>query len=392
MRRALLVILPITLALAACGDDGIDGQPGTYSVSGVVRYEDRPALATALLGDPVPVPARFIEVAVIAEDDGATLATGTTDAAGKYTLTFDGVGGEAVHVLAIPSSSDPARPISVKHVDPVTGIAKELHGFGGETFKAGIVTTHDVLITAASGEGGAFNIFDTLVVVMDRVPAAFNVTNPPPVTALWQVGSDDGTYYLDGDHEIHLLGEEVDGDEYDDSVIAHEAGHYIEDVIGRTDNPGGDHDGSPTDPRLAWSEGFATYFALVITDSAVYIDTARDGGFTFDGEASVTRAVANGGIGQDVSEDMVTEILYDMGDGLGDDPLDGTHDAVLALQPFLRTATLRAAGTPGMDLVDALDGWFVKNGLASCAAIRTIVVATRLFPYDFGGAAGACPP
>jgi hypothetical protein len=228
---------------------------------------------------------------------------------------------------------------------------------------------------------------------MDRVPTFGTGDPPPPLKALWQVESDDGTYYIDGDHEIHLLGESVDGDEFDDSVIAHEAGHYIEDVVGKSDSPGGDHDGSPTDPRLAWSEGFATYYALVITDSSLYIDTARDGGFAYDGEGSNTRAMPAGPIGQDVSEDTVTEILYDIGDApaTDDDPLAGDHNLVFSVERFLRTATLRNVGSPGVDLIDFLDSWFVSNGLATCAEVRTIVVTSHGFPYDFGGAAGACP-
>jgi hypothetical protein len=62
------------------------------------------------------------------------------------------------------------------------------------------------------------------------------------------------------------------------------------------------------------------------------------------------------------------------------------------VQTYVKTATLRDAPTQGgMDLVDALDGWFVTTGLGSCAAMRMIVNTAHTFPYDYGGPAGPCP-
>ena len=82
------------------------------------------------------------------------------------------------------------------------------------------------------------------------------------LTARWSRGSNNGTYYLNGG--IFLLGATSDDDGYDDIVILHEIGHFVEDVYGRSDSPGGSHDGSPTDPNLAWSEGCSTYFGMAV--------------------------------------------------------------------------------------------------------------------------------
>jgi hypothetical protein len=380
------------LCVAALGCGGGDdppadannvGVPGTYTISGIVRYEDRAPLPSGALADPAPVIARGVSIALIAETSGDTLAMGVTDDTGAYSLTFDGVGGEQVHVLAAASSSDAMRPISVRRADN-----NQIHGFGGAVFGVDNLT-HDVLITIDSGAAGAFNIFDQLVIVMDRVRAIYP-QQPVPVRAFWHEGNGDGTYYTG--NEMYLLGEQSDDDGFDDTVIMHEAGHYVEDAYGRSDSPGGGHDGSPTDPNLAWSEGFSTYFALALRDEPIYMDSNADGGWAYNAETSVFRANANGGIAQDVSEDMVAEILWDMGDPGGDDPLDGTHDPVLSLMTYVRAATLRTGNEPGVDLVDALDGWFVDNGLASCAAMRTIVNTTHTFPYDYGGPGGTCPP
>jgi hypothetical protein len=172
----------------------------------------------------------------------------------------------------------------------------------------------------------------------------------------------------------------------DDAVIIHEAGHYIEDVIGRSDSPGGSHDGSPTDPRLAWSEGFATYFAMAVRDVPFYVDSNAAGGWSYNGDVTVTQA-SGSQMTQAVSEDMITEILWDLGDA-------GSADAMrlFALQPYLDAAVLRVIPqSGGVDLVDSLDGWFISYGLASCSAMRNIVNTTRAFPYDYGGAGGTCP-
>ena len=58
---------------------------------------------------------------------------------------------------------------------------------------------------------------------------------------------------------------------------------------------------------------------------------------------------------------------------------------------YLATATLRPVGETGADLVDFLDGWFIEQGLSSCAGVREIVNTTHAFPYDYGSSAGPCP-
>lgn len=389
--------LAAAFLVAACGggedgppaDAGNIGVPGTYTVQGVVRYEDKPPLDTGELGPITPKLSRGISVAVIAEDDGATLAMGITGDDGTYSLEFEGVGGEPIHILAVASSTVPTRPINVRHTSAAG--PGPIHGFGGPTIAAGIDTMHDVLVTVTSDEAQAFNIFDTLVDVMDRIRMSLNTPTPIPLTAFWQVGNDDGTYYFQT--AMFLLGELSDDDGFDDTVIIHEAGHYVEDVIGRSDSPGGGHDGSPTNPRLAWSEGFATYFAMAVRDLPIYMDSNAGGGWAYNADTSLTKAVATGPMTQPVSEDMISEILWDMGDApaADDDAVAGSHELVLALQNYVKTATLRPAGGGGVDLVDALDGHFNTNGLTSCTAMRSVITTVHTFPYDFAATGGSCP-
>ena len=90
---------------------------------------------------------------------------------------------------------------------------------------------------------------------------------------------------------------------------------------------------------------------------------------------------------------MVTEILWDMGDApaTDDDGVADTHVHVIQLEQYMRDHPLRVVGKPGVDLVDALDAWFIQFGLTSCAGMRAIVNTSRLFPYDYGSSAGVCP-
>lgn len=384
MKRSLPALA--LLVAAACGGD--DGPP---SLSGVVYYEDRAQLSSGRLDTAiVNLPARAVSLSLINEADGAVIATVVTDDEGGYKFEFveplvEPV--DPVHLTAAAMNDSLERPIEVVRRNG------QIHGFGGEAFTYENGTPVDLVITEASGAAPAFNVFDMGVRSADMVLLGLGVM-PTPVTAIWEKGSTDGTYYS-GDARIHLLGAASDDDGYDDTVIIHELGHFIEDSVGRSDSPGGGHDGSPTDPNLAWSEGFSTYWAMAVLEAPFYGDSNSGGGWGYNAETTVTRAPQpTGSIGQDVGENLTTEVLWDLGDAPSgdDDGVAGDHLEVLRVQPeYLRTAALRNVGEPGVDLVDFLDGYFLLNGLDDCDGVRGIVNTTHTFPYDFGGPGGRCP-
>ena len=114
----------------------------------------------------------------------------------------------------------------------------------------------------------------------------------------------------------------------------------------------------------------------------------------FQALIKVTRA--NGtGLTQQVSEGMVSQILWDLGDTAAmddDQQTTTTHAQVSHVQKdYLKSAMLRSVGTAGVDLVDFLDGWFVAQGVGTCAAVKDIVTAKHNFPYDYAGPGGTCP-
>lgn len=354
-----------TLDAVHCAPPGV---AGARVVRGTVRYEDRTPSSRGL-GAPTPVPAPLVTVAIVVDATGAAVATGATAADGTFTLRHDAAPGVAVHALAI--SAVPAGPRVIRPDGLLFGVAS--------TSTTDADATLDLLALDTTGDAPAFNTVDVLRRGLDLALAAFGSTTP--VDAIYARGSEAGTYY---NGALHLLGNPIDDDGHDDAVIAHELGHHIEAVHARTDNSGGPHDGTPTDPRIAWSEGFATWFAVAALGTSAYVDTNAFGGFSVDADTPVTAHTPEDG--EFVSEDLVTESLFDLTDAgaTDDDPYAGPGAAATlgAIGTWLRDEA-HDRGPIGVELTDALDGWNAVH--AACAAIRAIVIDARDFAYD------ACP-
>ena len=166
-------------------------------------------------------------------------------------------------------------------------------------------------------------------------------------------------------------------------IFVHEAGHFIEHNVSRSDNPGGFHDGSPADPRLAWSEGYATWLATAVLDRDTYIDTYPGGASVWEVGASGIRASAWKPMSQDISEYTVADLLFWMSQG-APNQRDGVNATVDVLSDYLPTRLLVDRGFQGLDLVEYLDGWFCR-GHDDLARVSPLITDSAGFPYDFGG-------
>jgi hypothetical protein len=201
------VIRGALLAVLCSERGGSDDDPPAGRSGHVLRHRrhrpDRPPLDDGSPSDRAE--AAEVEIAAIADDDGAALTPHHWDD-GTYSLTFDGISGEP----CTSSWSPRARCRHARHArQPATGEWTDPRLGGSESRPA----RHEPRRAdhRRVGKAGAFNIFDTLVGVMDR-PGRVRRHQPDAATALWQPGSDDGTYYLDTVQEMHLLGEESDDD------------------------------------------------------------------------------------------------------------------------------------------------------------------------------------
>jgi hypothetical protein len=353
------------------------GAAGARRVSGTVRFQDRPFFPYRL-GDLTPAPARAVAVLVVDDATGQALATAATDEQGAYTLRFDASTGASVHVLAVAATLDPKRPARVLHPDGT------LHGFGGPSFPAADASNVDLLVTEQSGAAEAMNLLDVATRALAGLPALIDRNDLHPITLVYEKGSNVGSATIDD--TVNIQGAIGDDDGYDDSVIAHELGHTVENLYGRSDSPGGTHYFSDIeDPTLAWSEGWATYYGSVVRGEPAYFDSNSMGGLMFNIDTGVHKARGTL-MTQNLYELMVSEILWDLGDDgpNDDDPVPGPHHTVTRVEPGYLAPLPHDRGVKGVDLVDFLDGYLVLAGASVCAGLE-VVIGMHNFPYDGGG-------
>lgn len=326
------------------------GCEGGQALSGVVTYErPRPVCNPFVEGDPCAEddcclrpgdaevhPVRGARVEIRAADGEAVLATTFTDDEGRYAARWAGEAQVRVAVWA-----ETARP-RARVVDNTDGAS--LYGvlspFPPEPpLDAAVAGTHDVHLSAGWGPNGfdgprpasPFALLDTVRTASEAVLAARPALPLVPLTLNWSVLNDRctgddaagciGTSHWDG--QLWILGKaDVDTDEFDAHVVAHEWTHAFEATVGRADSIGGSHSsGQLKDPRLAFGEGLASgVAAMVLAPDPVYIDTTGVGasrGFFQDMQDN----------GRDrnpgwFSEATVRTLLFDLFDD-DDEPGDG---------------------------------------------------------------------
>lgn len=161
---------------------------------------------------------------------------------------------------------------------------------------------------SAKVEGGAFNIYFNILIANEYIRRNINKNGTSPgvpstdsnswwvadkVTIYWKAGFNPYTYfgsstplsfYVPGERKLYILGgsngdvKSSDTDHFDDSVILHEYGHFLEDAYSNTESPGGSHNGNfVIDARLAWSEGWANYLqSAILTGADAYDNSASE--------------------------------------------------------------------------------------------------------------------
>lgn len=339
-------------------------------VSGKVTYEDFPVSKKGL-GSSRMLPVRFAEVQVVRAEDNVVLATGSTDASGKYELTFKNEDLEhpGYHVIVY------ARQDSETLKQTVNNYAGKVYAFKSAIVVNEIETPEkegmDIAIKKDKN-AGAMNIFDVGVTCSDYARTNGGKV-PEKLEFQWEVNGQKGSYYSSRNKLIVLLGKTADPDEYDDTIIGHEYGHFVMDTYSKS-GPGGVHYSTVRDiaPR-AWSEGWATFFASAALNKSYYMDTISSGkkGIYYSIE-SLPNKIPLGNTGDvldgNVSEAVVSAILWDLHDTTNEasaNSLDGFDDLSnqstaiwKILTTYLNGTNFKDRGKAGVDTVDFIDAWY----------------------------------
>lgn len=249
---------------------------------------------------PPPRPIRFAEIAV-KNAAGEIVQCAETDDFGSYHFQLPANSG--FFTIELRSRAGNSRSMAYILDNPMENRQHSL-----QVTVDSVTDTQAPLLRATVRDdllGGAFNILDQILKAQDFLRNETGKCNQPGdstflqdcvpfvgaplVKVYWSAGLSPSTYlgttgsisfYLNGRRELYLQGGQngnvisSDMDHFDNSVILHEYAHFLEDVFGRPDSPGGSHNGdSIIDPRLAWGEGWANFFQAAVTGDPVYRDT-----------------------------------------------------------------------------------------------------------------------
>ncbi len=296
--RAAAVWAVMSLVLAGCGGGGGSGGGGpAVALSGKVSFDSVGTGAQGALNyaaiSAKPVRGAVVDVLGAGGDD--VLASTSTDDEGGYSLQVPAHNTVRVRVRAQSMRDGPGPNWNVSVRDNTQGNA--IYAMESPVFSLGAgASTRD--LHAPSGWGGAhytgervagpFAILDTIEQAMAKVRTVAPTASFPPLRVFWspdnvpasgsvalgQIGTTSFTNDSAG-AAIYLLGkEDVDTDEYDDSVIAHEWGHYYQHAFSRDDSPGGPHGfNDRLDQRLAFSEGWGNAWSGMALGKSHYTDS-----------------------------------------------------------------------------------------------------------------------
>ena len=338
---ALLAVF--ALALGACGGGGGGGGPAItcagaggplLTVTGTVLFERLPLSPVTGLGGPlITRPARFVDVHLRAAGSATCYGATSTDANGAYVLVATPPAGAQVQVVVRASTAqDPLRHVTVHNALPPPSNSHsgaDAFSHAGAAFAASGTPTVNLTVPYNPGNNVSrpsigFGVLDVLLTCSEAIRTGTGETPPlcHAYTLLGNGGATGTSFYDSGSQALNLLGgaagnlDNSDTDYFDDGVIAHEYGHFVEFLMAATRNRGGAHGGEALEPAFSWGEGAATGWGCLLRNDPKYIDTLRTSAFPpqFQGNAENWTPQLVRGIG---GEETVTEIVWDLGDGIG---------------------------------------------------------------------------
>ena len=389
--------------LGACGGGGGGGNsaalalsganiPGgtTVTLNGVATYDSVPNATGALMySATVAKPVRGAVVEIVDAASPAILATAATDSNGAYSVSVTSGAAVIVRVKAqlLQRGSGSSWDVTVRDntqssavyamETPAFSIAaaagtRNLHapsGWGGSSYTSGrTAAPFAVLDTVYAAQAKVLSVAPNTVFPALRVFWSVNNVPADGNPSLGQIGT---TYFSDEDGApaIYVLGKEnVDTDEYDASVIAHEWGHYYQSAFSRDDSPGGSHSMTDSlDRRVAFSEGWGNAWSGIALARANYTDAVGVGQASGSNVDLTTGASPNPGWYREAS---IHSILWKLNSMVGFKPIHDTLTvasfksglAVTSIHPF--TAAFGAAAPAG---ASALAGLLAAQNISAAA-------------------------
>jgi hypothetical protein len=274
----------------------VSPNPGAFdlAISGVAHYEDRLIGQNGFTGTILSRPIRNAVVHLIGIDGFTLLLSTVSGEDGRFSFSGTDHSGQrgGLFVRLRAETLDPA-PVLIKNNADHEALYTQISSAYDDSLASSFSST---LTATVPGTGGAFNLLDQFLsagrFLKSGCEQIGQLCIPPPLTAYWQPSAKKGTHFdMGGGGGIFICGERGggdcdpgDGDEYDDSVALHEYGHFILHHLAKDDSPGGAHflSENTQDVRLAWSEGWATFFSSAVRNDPSHFDGNNSGGLLYE--------------------------------------------------------------------------------------------------------------
>jgi hypothetical protein len=370
----------VAVVLGACGGGGggggfpITGLPGatTVTLNGTATFDSVPNATGTLNYSAVTVkPVRGAVVEVV-NGASAVVATASTDANGAYSVSVPANTSVMVRVKAqmLQTGSGASWDVTVRDNTQSDAIyAMETPAFS--TAAVGTLTRNvhapsgwDGASYASTRVAGPFALLDTIYTTQAKVLSVAPNTAFPLLRVFWSVnnvpasgnpalGQIGTTFFTNRStgRAIYVLGKEnVDTDEYDAPVVAHEWGHYYQSAFSRDDSPGGSHSLSELlDRRVAFSEGWGNAWSGIALGRSNYTDSTGPSQAQGGNLNLAAGAPSNPGWFREAS---IHSILWNLNNQVGFKPIHDTLTgpfkngvAVTSIHPFTAAFNIAAPGS-----------------------------------------------
>jgi len=340
----------VMVALAA------SAQAFTYTVTGTINWTD-PAGNLH--------PARNVTVDLLNSSGTTVDATGTTDLNGLYSVAFTNPTFLNFTENLRIRSSNPGGAVSPDGVTAYYGFSPASFSVGAGTNYIGVDMQNTPTDYFASP---AFSVADALLTGY-QYASAVRPAPPAQLAAVFPETAESASYYSPAANNIHITAQRT----WDWDVVLHEYGHYLQNVDGLQNSPGGSHTfgvsniagynapdpldsiparGKSGGIRLAWGEGSATYMGIaaqfinpVANNLPTTLANVGDTRYTTTGANafSIDLATPTGTIARGEGDELaVARVLWWIAD-----PQNGTTDRVSRghMQVYSDLLAARVGGT-----------------------------------------------